>query len=207
MQELKEAPPIEELQVVASPVLQEKLYLENNCLVPKKYVEILTKHFDAQSKPSLSNNLNQLLTSTTWQEFYACKYDVSLFESRSYSSFCSVFVCIFSSLENIYPAVSSIFCNGVGNGKKNCWKSSSTRKWRVKSSRNMETKLIYFVKPRKSTWFSTWNIYYQGLFLLLWFMCHIRFSSVFKQKRGLKVEILTRKTKVAIQWHDLYRMS
>ncbi|KAM1484225.1 hypothetical protein TB2_035442 [Malus domestica] len=63
--ELKEAPPIEELQVVASPVLQEKLYLENNCLVPKKFVAILAEHFDAQSKPSLSNNLNLLLTSTT----------------------------------------------------------------------------------------------------------------------------------------------
>jgi len=62
-QELKGAPPAEELQVVAFPIIQEKLYLENNCLVPEKFVEILAKHFDAQSKPLLSNNLHQLLTS------------------------------------------------------------------------------------------------------------------------------------------------
>ncbi|PQQ18914.1 hypothetical protein Pyn_13412 [Prunus yedoensis var. nudiflora] len=62
--ELKGAPPAEELQVVAFPIIQEKLYLENNCLVPEKFVEILAKHFDAQSKPSLSNNLHQLLTSS-----------------------------------------------------------------------------------------------------------------------------------------------
>ncbi|XP_020417804.1 transcription factor bHLH52 [Prunus persica] len=64
MQELKGAPPAEELQVVAFPIIQEKLYLKNNCLVPEKFVEILAKHFDAQSKPSLSNNLHQLLTSS-----------------------------------------------------------------------------------------------------------------------------------------------
>ncbi|KAH0986286.1 hypothetical protein GBA52_013463 [Prunus armeniaca] len=62
--ELKGAPPAEELRAVAFPIIQEKLYLENNCLVPEKFVEILAKHFDAQSKPSLSNNLHQLLTSS-----------------------------------------------------------------------------------------------------------------------------------------------
>jgi hypothetical protein len=54
----------EELRVVASPIIQEKLFSENKCLVPKELVEILANHFDAQSKPSLSNKLNQLLKSS-----------------------------------------------------------------------------------------------------------------------------------------------
>lgn len=54
----------EELRVVASPIIQEKLFLENKCLVTKGFVEILVNHFEAQTKPSLSPKLNQLLKSS-----------------------------------------------------------------------------------------------------------------------------------------------
>ncbi|XP_062012077.1 transcription factor bHLH52-like [Rosa rugosa] len=53
-----------ELHVVASPTIQEKLYMEHKCLVPKEFVEVLANHFDAESKPSLSHKLNLLLKSS-----------------------------------------------------------------------------------------------------------------------------------------------
>ncbi|XP_050368878.1 transcription factor bHLH52-like [Argentina anserina] len=53
-----------ELHVVASPIIQEKLYMEQKCLVPKDFVEVLANYFDAQSTTSLSYRTNQLLKSS-----------------------------------------------------------------------------------------------------------------------------------------------
>ncbi|KAL6206106.1 hypothetical protein ACLB2K_023355 [Fragaria x ananassa] len=63
-QEVKAATATKVLHVAASPTIQEKLYMEQKCLVPKEFVEVLANYFDAQSKLSLSHKLNQLLKSS-----------------------------------------------------------------------------------------------------------------------------------------------
>ncbi|KAB8486527.1 hypothetical protein FH972_025365 [Carpinus fangiana] len=63
-QEINGASPREEMQVIlTSPSVQEKLYLEDKCLVPKELAKMLSKHCDIKSNPSISNDLNQLLRS------------------------------------------------------------------------------------------------------------------------------------------------
>ncbi|XP_068319484.1 transcription factor bHLH52-like [Pyrus communis] len=51
----------ERLQVAASPIIQEKLYSEEKCLVLKEFVEVLAKDDDIQSKPLLKDKVAQLL--------------------------------------------------------------------------------------------------------------------------------------------------
>ncbi|XP_028965117.1 transcription factor bHLH53-like [Malus domestica] len=51
----------ESLQVVASPIVQEKLYSEEKCLVLKEFVEVLAKDDDIQSKPLLRDKVAELL--------------------------------------------------------------------------------------------------------------------------------------------------
>ncbi|XP_048438574.1 transcription factor bHLH53-like [Pyrus x bretschneideri] len=51
----------ERLQVAASPIIQEKLYSEEKCLVLKEFVEVLAKDDDIQSKPFLKDKVAQLL--------------------------------------------------------------------------------------------------------------------------------------------------
>lgn len=47
-----------EMEMVTSPKVQEKLYMEDKCLVPKDVVVSLTTHF----KPPLSHELTRLLS-------------------------------------------------------------------------------------------------------------------------------------------------
>nr|WIE96063.1 basic helix-loop-helix transcription factor [Loropetalum chinense var. rubrum] len=61
-QERKGTTHIEELQVLlGSSAVQEKLCLEEKCLVPKEFVKILRNHLDFKSKPLVSNGLNHLI--------------------------------------------------------------------------------------------------------------------------------------------------
>ncbi|KAM5587336.1 transcription factor bHLH52 [Rosa sericea] len=51
----------EGLQVLASPIVQEKLYSEEKCLVSREFVETLANNQDIQSKPLLKDNIAKLL--------------------------------------------------------------------------------------------------------------------------------------------------
>ncbi|KAL6197067.1 hypothetical protein ACLB2K_032680 [Fragaria x ananassa] len=51
----------EGLQVLASPIVQEKLYSEEKCLVSREFVETLANNQDFQSKPLLKDNIAKLL--------------------------------------------------------------------------------------------------------------------------------------------------
>ncbi|KAJ7982046.1 Transcription factor [Quillaja saponaria] len=63
-QESKASTPPKDLQVLlASPNVQERLYLEEKCFVPKDFVAVLANHHDVQSKPSIHDDLNQLIRS------------------------------------------------------------------------------------------------------------------------------------------------
>ncbi|XP_061358414.1 transcription factor bHLH52-like [Gastrolobium bilobum] len=58
----KKGPPSEELHtMVVSPFVQEKLYSEEMCFVPKELVTTLTNHNDVQSRPSILKDLKQLI--------------------------------------------------------------------------------------------------------------------------------------------------
>lgn len=57
----EEAKEIQGLKILASPIIQEKLYTEEMCLAPKQLLETLTSDDDVQSKPFLKNNIHQLL--------------------------------------------------------------------------------------------------------------------------------------------------
>ncbi|KEH38270.1 transcription factor bHLH52 [Medicago truncatula] len=60
--EEKEPPPSEELhKLVVSPFVQEKLYSEEKCFVPKEFVTTLSNHDDVQSKPTILKGLKQLV--------------------------------------------------------------------------------------------------------------------------------------------------
>ncbi|XP_010257106.1 PREDICTED: transcription factor bHLH53-like [Nelumbo nucifera] len=48
---------IEKLQVLVSPTIQEKLYLEEKCLVPLGSVQTIAKDHDIQSNPLISEGL------------------------------------------------------------------------------------------------------------------------------------------------------
>ncbi|KAG5000424.1 hypothetical protein JHK87_021496 [Glycine soja] len=61
-QEDKAEPPPENLHaLVASPFVQEKLYTEERCFVPKEVVTTLTNHKDVQSRPTILKDLKQLI--------------------------------------------------------------------------------------------------------------------------------------------------
>ncbi|BBN67977.1 basic helix-loop-helix DNA-binding superfamily protein [Prunus dulcis] len=45
-----------DLQAVASPIVQEKLYSEEKCLVSKEFVQVLANDHDIESKPLLKDN-------------------------------------------------------------------------------------------------------------------------------------------------------
>ncbi|XP_059637936.1 transcription factor bHLH52-like [Cornus florida] len=52
----------QELQnLVASPLIQEKLYSEEKCLISKQFVETLAHDHGLQSNPMISKNINQLI--------------------------------------------------------------------------------------------------------------------------------------------------
>nr|WKE35115.1 basic helix-loop-helix family protein [Rosa persica] len=51
----------EGLQVLASPIVQEKLYSEEKCLVSREFVETLANNQEIQSKPLLKDNIAKLL--------------------------------------------------------------------------------------------------------------------------------------------------
>ncbi|KAK7401634.1 hypothetical protein VNO78_13258 [Psophocarpus tetragonolobus] len=62
LKENEAAPPSEILQtLIASSFVQEKLYTEEMCFVPKETVITLTNHEDVQSRPSLLEDLKQLI--------------------------------------------------------------------------------------------------------------------------------------------------
>ncbi|KAL6282790.1 hypothetical protein ACE6H2_013719 [Prunus campanulata] len=50
-----------DLQAVASPIVQEKLYSEEMCLVSKEFVQVLANDHDIESKPLLKDSVAQLL--------------------------------------------------------------------------------------------------------------------------------------------------
>ncbi|XP_034197869.1 transcription factor bHLH52-like [Prunus dulcis] len=50
-----------DLQAVASPIVQEKLYSEEKCLVSKEFVQVLANDHDIESKPLLKDSVAQLL--------------------------------------------------------------------------------------------------------------------------------------------------
>lgn len=55
---------MEQLQVLLqSSIVQEKLYLEEKCLVPTEFVKVLAEHHDSKSEPSILDDLNQLIQS------------------------------------------------------------------------------------------------------------------------------------------------
>ena len=61
-QEEKEPPPSEDLhKLIVSPFVQEKLYSEEKCFVPKEFITTLTNHSDVQSKPTILKGLKQLV--------------------------------------------------------------------------------------------------------------------------------------------------
>lgn len=62
-QETYAASPTEMQVILASPRVQEKLYLEDKCLVPKELSKLCVKEHDILSKPSISNDLNRLVKS------------------------------------------------------------------------------------------------------------------------------------------------
>lgn len=47
--------------LLASPIIQEKLYSEDKCLVPKEFVETLANDPEIQSKPMVFQGIDQLL--------------------------------------------------------------------------------------------------------------------------------------------------
>ncbi|KAJ4829871.1 hypothetical protein Tsubulata_013130 [Turnera subulata] len=51
LQDCEEAVPTPELQILASATIQEKLYMEDQCLVPKALIRILADHQDTQPEP------------------------------------------------------------------------------------------------------------------------------------------------------------
>ncbi|KAK7324300.1 hypothetical protein VNO77_27833 [Canavalia gladiata] len=58
----KAAPPTETLHsLVVYPFVQEKLYSEERCFVPKDFVTTLTNHEDVQSRPTLLKDLKELI--------------------------------------------------------------------------------------------------------------------------------------------------
>ncbi|TKY49414.1 Transcription factor bHLH52 [Spatholobus suberectus] len=62
LKEDKAAPSSEILHaLVASPFVQEKLYTEERCFVPKETVTTLTNHEDVQSRPPILEDLKQLI--------------------------------------------------------------------------------------------------------------------------------------------------
>lgn len=64
VQEAKEGDQIaqvEELQVLASPKIQEKLYVEEKCIVPKELVETLAKDPELRSNSPISKDLDHLM--------------------------------------------------------------------------------------------------------------------------------------------------
>ncbi|KAF8412768.1 hypothetical protein HHK36_000738 [Tetracentron sinense] len=62
IQESKEALHVEELQVLlASTPIQEKLYSEEKCLVPKEFVETLGRDHEIQSHPLISKDLSRFI--------------------------------------------------------------------------------------------------------------------------------------------------
>ncbi|XP_077211262.1 transcription factor bHLH52-like [Tasmannia lanceolata] len=64
IQESKKGAQLEELHgLLASPRIQEKLYEEEKCLVPKEIVETLAKDQELQSNPSVSKDLRSFLQS------------------------------------------------------------------------------------------------------------------------------------------------
>ena len=61
-EEDKAAPPTEDLHaLIASPFVQEKLYSEEMCFVPKEFVTTLTNHGDVRSRPTILKDLKQLI--------------------------------------------------------------------------------------------------------------------------------------------------
>lgn len=60
------APPTEDLHtLVVSPLVQEKLYSEERCFVPKEFVTTLTNHDDVRSNPTILKDLKQLILGQT----------------------------------------------------------------------------------------------------------------------------------------------
>ncbi|CAK8534706.1 unnamed protein product [Lathyrus sativus] len=60
--EEKEPPPSEDLhKLVVSPFVQEKLYSEEKCFIPKEIVTTLANNVDVRSKPSILQGLKQLV--------------------------------------------------------------------------------------------------------------------------------------------------
>ncbi|RDX72103.1 Transcription factor bHLH52, partial [Mucuna pruriens] len=58
----KAAPPSDNLRtLIVSPFVQEKLYTEERCFVPKEIVTTLTNHEDLQSRPTILEDLKQLI--------------------------------------------------------------------------------------------------------------------------------------------------
>ncbi|XP_023001636.1 transcription factor bHLH52 [Cucurbita maxima] len=51
----------EDLQILESTMIQEKLYAEEKCLVPKGFVQNLANSSEIQSNPSILNSINQIL--------------------------------------------------------------------------------------------------------------------------------------------------
>jgi len=47
--------------LVVSPFIQEKLYSEERCFVPKEFVTTLTNHENVQSRPSILKDLKDLI--------------------------------------------------------------------------------------------------------------------------------------------------
>ncbi|KAK7271325.1 hypothetical protein RJT34_27121 [Clitoria ternatea] len=61
-EEDKEGPSSENLHaLVVSPCVQEKLYTEERCLVPKEFVPTLTNNEEVQSRPTILKDLKQLI--------------------------------------------------------------------------------------------------------------------------------------------------
>ncbi|KAF7834778.1 transcription factor bHLH52-like [Senna tora] len=62
MQDIKASSGTEELKaMLRSPFVEEKLCLKEKCLVPKEFVTTLKNLQDVRSKPSILNDLNQLI--------------------------------------------------------------------------------------------------------------------------------------------------
>ncbi|KAK7243831.1 hypothetical protein RIF29_38643 [Crotalaria pallida] len=62
LKEDEAAPPTEDLHtLVVSPFIQEKLYSEEMCFVPKEFVTTLTYHNDVQLRPTILKDLKQLV--------------------------------------------------------------------------------------------------------------------------------------------------
>lgn len=50
-----------DLQILESTIIQEKLYTEEKCLIPKGFVQNLANFPEIQSHPSIFNSINQIL--------------------------------------------------------------------------------------------------------------------------------------------------